>query len=67
MGKTTTILLRCKALGDREFEISHAERLLNMPKNGGWELADKNYELKDGNLVRRNTNKGKGSQEETDN
>lgn len=67
MGKTTTILLRCKALGDREFEISHAERLLNMANNGGWELADKNYELKDGNLVRRNTNKGKGAKEETDN
>lgn len=67
MGKTTFVLLQCKALGNREFEISHAERLLNMANNGGWELADKNYELKDGIIVRRNTKKGIGAKEEADN
>lgn len=64
MGKTTTVILRCKALGNREFEISHAERLLSMAKNGGWELADKEYEYKDGIIVRRNSKKNIGAKEE---
>jgi hypothetical protein len=42
-------------LGSRDFEISHAERLLNMPNNGGWQLPkDSEYELKDGIISRRN-------------
>lgn len=24
----------------RDFEVSHAERLLNMPNNGGWQLPE---------------------------
>lgn len=57
--KTTTVALKCDALDvkGREFEITHAERLLTMKPNGGWELADDNYELKDGNIVRRNKGK----------
>jgi hypothetical protein len=53
MAKTTFVTLKCKALGKREFEISHAERLLNMRLNGGWELADDKYEFKDGSIDRR--------------
>jgi len=52
--KTTNVALKCEALGVREFEITHAERLLAMNPNGGWQLAEDNYELKDGNIVRRN-------------
>lgn len=36
---------------EREFEISHAERLLGMPNNGGWQLpANSEYifDLNDG-------------------
>lgn len=50
--KSTRVRLRA---GQREesFEISHAERILNMPNNGGWELSDKEYQYKDGIIKRR--------------
>lgn len=53
--KTTNVKLSCEPLGckQKEFEITHAERLLAIPSNGGWFLDDKDYELKDGNIVRR--------------
>jgi hypothetical protein len=55
MAKTTIVRLTCTSLGSRDFEISHAERLLNMPNNGGWQLPkDSEYELKDGIISRRN-------------
>lgn len=39
MGKLTKVTLSNKKLGVTEdFEINHAERLLRMPNNGGWEL-----------------------------
>lgn len=41
MGKKTLVLLTCPPLGtDREFEIAHAERLLRMNNNGGWQLPE---------------------------
>lgn len=57
MGKTTYVTLRCEALGERQFEISQAERLLNMKPNGGWVLFDKQFEFKDGIICRRNKGK----------
>lgn len=57
MAKTTFVTLKCEALGKREFEISQAERLLNMKPNGGWELADDKYVIKDGSIDRRNKGK----------
>lgn len=36
---------------EREFEISHAERLLGMPNNGGWQLPENSeyiFDLNDG-------------------
>lgn len=59
MAKTTTVILTCPSCGDREFEVNHAERLLRMQKNGGWQLKDKEYEFKDGYITRRDTKKGK--------
>lgn len=38
----------------QEFEFSHAERLLGMNRNGGWQLPkDSKYEFKNGSLNRR--------------
>ena len=38
----------------REFELSHAERLLSMPRNGGWHLPeDSKYEFVDYGIRRR--------------
>ena len=47
MAKKTLVLLTCPALNtDREFEITHAERLLRMPNNGGWRLPENsNFEF----------------------
>lgn len=42
----------------REFEHTHAERLLRMPNNGGWELPKTSeYKFENGVIVR--ANKGK--------
>ena len=37
--KTTTVALVVGGT-TREFEFGHAERLLRMPKNGGWHLPE---------------------------
>lgn len=60
MAKQTSVFLRCEALGEREFEITHAETLLRMKPNGGWELSDANFEFKNGTIVRRNQEKSNG-------
>ena len=53
--KVTMITLSCPSLDDRQFEVSHAERLLAMPNNGGWHLPENSqYEYKDGSICRRN-------------
>ena len=58
MAKITTITLNCPALGDREFEVSHAERLLAMPNNGGWQLPQNSiYIYENGSITRRNKEK----------
>lgn len=38
--KTTKVTLEANGV-TREFEFSHAERLLRMPNNGGWHLPEK--------------------------
>ena len=39
---------------DEEFEFSHAERILQMPNNGGWHLPDDSpYEFKDNAIISR--------------
>lgn len=55
--KTTTVTLVANGV-TREFEFSHAERLLQMPRNGGWELPENsNYEFLDNGLRRRGNKK----------
>lgn len=53
--KTTIVKLSCDAIGvvQREFEISHAERLMRMQDNGGWQIDDEDYDLDNGNVIRR--------------
>lgn len=51
--KTTTVTLVANGV-TREFEISHAERLLRMPRNGGWHLPDNSkYEFGEEYGIRR--------------
>ena len=55
--KTTTVTLMANDV-TREFEISHAERLLRMPNNGGWHLPDKSkFEFVNNGLRRRQDKK----------
>lgn len=62
--KTTMIPLKCDALGGvvRDFEYSHAERLLRMKDNGGWVLASNDYEFINGNIIRRHSEEAPGKQ-----
>lgn len=56
--KTTTVTLVANDV-TREFEYSHAERLLKMPNNGGWHLPDNSkFEFVDYALRRRQDKKG---------
>lgn len=50
--KTTTVTLEANGV-TREFEFSHAERLLIMPNNGGWHLPkNSKYEFVNNGLRR---------------
>ena len=54
MAKVTMVTLTCQSLGSREFEVNHAERLLAMPNNGGWQLPkESEYVYEDGTISRR--------------
>ena len=56
--KTTTVTLVANDVA-RDFELSHAERLLRMPNNGGWHLPDNSkFEFVDYALRRRQDKKG---------
>lgn len=51
--KTTKVTLEVNGVA-REFEFSHAERLLRMPNNGGWHLPEKSkFEFVNHGLQRR--------------
>lgn len=40
--KVTKVVLECPTLNTtEEFDVNHAERLLRMPNNGGWQLPEK--------------------------
>ena len=52
-----------------EFEINHAERLLRMPNNGGWQLPEKTpFEFSKENGIRYKTHKkgNNGTEEKGD-
>ena len=53
--KTTTVTLVVPEHNmSQDFEFSHAERLLGMRNNGGWQLPkDSKYEFKNGSLNSR--------------
>lgn len=57
--KTTKVLLVVPAENmQHEFEITHAERLLRMGNNGGWQLPeDSQFEFTVENGIRRKPNK----------
>lgn len=54
--KKTEVVLKIKGVekSERKFKIDHAERILKMNNNGGWELADNNFiQEKDGNITKK--------------
>ena len=55
--KTTPVTLVANGVA-RDFELSHAERLLNMPNNGGWHLPENSkFEYVNNGLRRRQDTK----------
>jgi hypothetical protein len=60
MAKVTRVALATVAEGAiREFDIDHAERILQIT-NSGWQLPkDSDFEYIDGTINRRNKGKGK--------
>jgi hypothetical protein len=56
-------------VGALELEINHAERLLNMPNNGGWKLPkDTPYKLEKNGLIKKSDNSTtKIAKEQSDN
>ena len=59
MGKSTKVRLCCPKYNmSEDFEITHAERLLMMPNNGGWELPkDSTFEFTKENGIRHKRDK----------
>lgn len=70
MAKFTEVELKNTAANSRQtFEINHAERLLRMPNNGGWQLPEDSpyyFDLKNG-IGYKQTKKGSTKPEETGN
>lgn len=65
--KQTTVALCQKNTGvTQEFEITHAERILRLRNNGGWELPESSnyiFDLQNGITKKRNKGKDKGAEE----
>lgn len=65
--KATKVVLECEKLGmKKEFDVDHAERLLLMKNNGGWQLpSDSNFEFdkENGIRYRRNNQENSGAKE----
>ena len=57
--KATMVTLQAGVI-IKEFDFATAEWILNRPNNGGWKLADKDFEFKNVVLTKRNTEKDKG-------
>lgn len=58
MSKSNNVVLSNKneKVGDLTLEINHAERLLLMPRNGGWELPENSpYKLDKNGIVRKSS------------
>lgn len=56
MSKLTEVVLSNDndKVGDITLEISHAERVLQMPKNGGWKLPENSpYKLDKNGIVKK--------------
>ena len=70
MAKFTEVELENTAANSRQtFEINHAERLLRMPNNGGWQLPEDSpyyFDAKNG-IGYKQTKKGSTKPEETGN
>ena len=70
MAKFTEVELENTVANSRQtFEINHAERLLRMPNNGGWQLPEDSpyyFDLKNG-IGYKQTKKGSTKPEETGN
>lgn len=66
MNKVDRVPLANDTLGVIEdFEITHAERLLRMPNNGGWHLPeDSEYKFSHDNGIIRERSKGKDTEGE---
>ena len=50
-----------------EYEINHAERILRMPNNGGWQLPENSqykFDFNDGIGYRENKKRGNGAEKE---
>ena len=66
--EATTVKLKCDDLGEKEFEFSHAQRILDIQtqkkRKNGWELSDNKFELKDGIIKLRNTKPPKKAEEQ---
>lgn len=65
--KVTKVVLECPPLNTtQEFEISHAERLLRIKNNGGWQLPEKStFEFVDNGIRVRTHKKGNNGTTET--
>lgn len=66
VAKTTKIVLECPAWDmTQELEISHAERLLRMKNNGGWQIPTNSpYEFVDNGIRSKQDKKGNNGAKE---
>ena len=66
-GKTTTVTLRCDSLNiEKEFGITHADKLLRMQNNGGWYLPANSsfkFDKENGFINRSNKKRDNGTSE----
>lgn len=59
MAKVTLVALATREGAEREFEVDHAERILQMP-NSGWHIPEKSeFEFVNGTIQRRSKKAGK--------
>lgn len=69
-GKTQLVTLENGVLNvTQDFEINHAERLLRMPNNGGWQLPkDSQYKFDFDNGIgfRKNNDRNNGAKKASD-
>ena len=68
-GKQTIVTLENETLKTaRDFEVSHAERLLKMPNNGGWQLPENSkfeFDKENGLRYKRNKKADNGATEQS--